>query len=78
MDITCAESGATYEQIKNYVLDKYGFKVSTVYIVQVKRKHSLDVRKNYSVSKDGNQKVSQCLAEKERVILDALRHCKEL
>jgi len=41
MDLTIAESKSTYKQIQNYVLEKYGFKVSTIYIAQVKRKHGL-------------------------------------
>ena len=32
MDLTSAESKDTYEQIQNYVLEKYDFKVSTLYI----------------------------------------------
>ena len=74
MDITCAESKATYEQIKNYVLEKYGFKVSTLYIAQVKRKYGLDVREHYNVSKNENQKVPQCPIKKEEAILDALKY----
>ena len=58
MDISCAESKATYEQIKNYVLKKYGFKVSTLYIAQVKRKYGLDVREHYNMSKNGKQKIA--------------------
>lgn len=46
MDLTIAESKSTYKQIQNYVLEKYGFKVSTIYIAQVKRKHGLEVRKH--------------------------------
>lgn len=74
MDITCAESKATYEQIKNYVLEKYGFKVSTLYIAQVKRKYGLDVREHYNISKNENQKVPQCPIKKEEAILDALKY----
>lgn len=78
MDITCAESKATYEQIKNYVLEKYGFKVSTLYIAQVKRKYGLDVSEHYNISKNENQKIPQCPIEKEEAILDALKHFKML
>ena len=74
MDITCAESKATYEQIKNYVLEKYGFKVSTLYIAQVKRKYGLDVREHYNMSKNEKQKIPQCPIEKEEAILDALKY----
>ena len=78
MDLTSAESKATYKQIQNYVLKKFGFKVSTLYIAQVKRKHSLDVREYYNISKNENQKVFQCPIEKEEAILDALKHFKML
>ena len=54
IDITCAESKATYEQIQNYVLEKFGVKVSTLYITQVKRKYALNVRKHYNISKNEN------------------------
>ena len=76
MDLTSAESKATYEQIQNYVLEKYDFKVSTLYIAQVKRKYGLEVRKHYNISKNGNQKVPQCPIEKEEAILAALKHFK--
>jgi RNA methyltransferase, trmA family len=78
MDITCAESKATYEQIKKFVLERYGFKESTLYIVQVKRKYDLDFREHYNMSKNENQKVFQYPTEKEEAILDALKHFKML
>ena len=56
MDLTSAESKATYEQIQNYVLEKYDFKVSTLYIAQVKRKYGLEVRKHYNISKKWKSK----------------------
>ena len=78
MDITCAESKATYEQIKKFVLERYGFKESPLYIAQVKRKYDLDFREHYNMSKNENQKVFQYPTEKEEAILDALRHFKML
>jgi RNA methyltransferase, trmA family len=57
-------------------LEKYGFKVSTLYIAQVKRKHDLDVREHYNKSKNEKQKIPQCPIEKEEVILDTLRNFK--
>ena len=51
MDLTSAESKATYEQIQNYVFEKFGFKASTLYIAQVKKKHGLEVREHYNISK---------------------------
>lgn len=50
--------------------------MSTLYIAQVKRKHGLDIRGHYNISKNANQKVSQCPIEKEEAILDALKYFK--
>ena len=76
LDLTSAESKATYAQIKEYVLDKFGFKVSTLYIAQIKKKCGIELRKNYNKSKKENQIVPQCTPEKEEAIMDALRHFK--
>ena len=74
LDLTAAESKATYDEIKAYVLEKYGLKVSSLYISQVKRKCGLDVGQNYNLSKKENAKVPQCPPEKEAAIMEALRH----
>ena len=50
---------ATYGEIKKYVLDKYGLKVSSLYIAQIKRKHGLIERENYNFSKKENQRGSR-------------------
>lgn len=76
MDLTSAESKATYKQIQNYVLEKFGFKVSTLYIAQVKKKHGLEVREHYNISKNEKQKIPQCPIEKEEAILDAFKYFK--
>lgn len=78
IDLTSAESKATYTQIKEYILEKFDLKVSTLYIAQVKRKYGLEVREHYNISKNENLKVSQYSIEKEDVILDALKHFKML
>ncbi|HFV2957329.1 TPA: 23S rRNA (uracil(1939)-C(5))-methyltransferase RlmD [Streptococcus agalactiae] len=65
---------ATYGEIKKYVLDKYGLKVSSLYIAQIKRKHGLIERENYTFSKKENQRVPNCPEEKEKAIEDALEH----
>ena len=57
LDLTAAESKATYDEIKAYVLEKYGLKVSSLYISQVKRKCGLDVGQNYNLSKKEDAKV---------------------
>lgn len=73
MDLTSAESKATYEQIKEYVLNKFGFKVSTLYIAQIKKKCGIELRENYNKSKKEKQVIPQCTPEKEEAIIDALR-----
>ena len=74
LDLTAAESKATYDEIKAYVLEKYGLKVSSLYISQVKRKCGLDVGQNYNLSKKEDAKVPQCPSEKEAAIMEALKH----
>ena len=74
MDLTAAESKATYEEIKAYVLEKFGLKVSNLYISQVKRKCGLEVGQNYNLPKSECQKIPQCPPEKEKAIMTALEH----
>ena len=76
MDLTSAESKATYKQIQNYVLEKFGFKVSTLYIAQVKKKHGLEVREHYNMFKNEKQKIQKCPIEKEEAILGAFKYFK--
>ena len=45
MDMSEFQDGATYPQIKEYVLEHTGLKVSNLYISQVKRKCGLKVGK---------------------------------
>lgn len=45
------QKGATYDEIKAYVLEKFGLKVSSLYISQVKRKYGLEVGPNYNPPK---------------------------
>lgn len=75
MDLTQAESKATYAEIKRYVMENTGLKVSQLYIAQVKRKHGLIERTNYNVGA-GKSKVPQVPQGKEKAIEDALRHFK--
>ena len=74
LDVTSAESKATYAEIKDYVKDKYGVNVHTSYIAQVKRMCGLDMGVNYNKSKKENPEVKQCPQEKVEYIKDALRH----
>ena len=74
MDMSEFQNGATYAQIKEYVLCKKRLKVSSLYISQVKRKCGLEVGKYYNVAKSEDAKQPQCPPEKEQVITDAFKH----
>ena len=65
---------ATYEQIKDYVLEHSGLKVSSLYIAQVKQKHGIIERENYNKPKSEDARQPQCPLEKERAITEALKH----
>ena len=74
LDLTAAESKATYEEIKAYVLEHTGLKVSHLYIAQVKQKYGIIERENYNKPKSENAKQLQCPPEKEKAIKEALHH----
>ena len=74
MDMSGFQKGATYEQIKAYVLEHTGLKVSSLYISQIKRKCGLDVGQNYNLSKKENAKVPQCPPEKEKAIRESFNY----
>ena len=74
LDLTSAESKATYAEIKDYVLKTHGLKVSSLYISQVKRKCGIEVGENYNLPKSEDSRQPQCPVEKEKAIKDALEH----
>ena len=74
LDLTVTESKATYDEIKAYVLEKFGLNVSHLYISQVKRKCGLEVGGSYNQPKSENAKVPTCPLEKEKAIMAALGH----
>ena len=76
LDLTSAESKATYAQIKEYVWNNFELKVSTLYIAQIKKKCGIELREHYNKSKKEKQIIPQCTPEKEEAIMDALRHFK--
>ena len=76
LDLTSAESKATYAQIKEYILEKFNLKVSTLYIAQIKKKCGIVLREHYNKSKKEKQVIPQCTPEKEEAIMDALKHFK--
>ena len=74
LDLTAAESKATYEEIKDYVLEHSGMKVSSLYIAQVKQKCGIIERTNYNQPKSEDSRQPKCPPEKEVVIREALEH----
>jgi 23S rRNA (uracil1939-C5)-methyltransferase len=74
LDWTAAESKATYEEIKDYVLEHTGLKVSSLYIAQVKEKCGIIERANYNLPKSENSRQPKCPLEKEMAIREALEH----
>ena len=74
MDLSEFKGKATYEQIKAYVLEKTGLKVSSLYIAQIKKKCGLDVGENFNPAKSENARQPQCTPEKEDAIMQAFRH----
>ena len=76
LDLTSSETKATYDEIKDYIFDKYRVKVSSLYIAQVKQKHGIIERDCYNNPKKDNPKQPQCPPEKVKLIEEALRHFK--
>ncbi len=68
-----ASSTATYSEIKAYILEKYGLKVSNLYIAQIKDKCGFEKRDNYNIG-EGKSKELICPPEKEQAIMDAFKH----
>ncbi len=68
------ESKATYEEIKDYVLEHTGLKVSSLYIAQVKGKCGIIERVNYNLPKSESSRQPKCPLEKVKAIRDALEH----
>ena len=74
MDLSEFKGKATYEQIKEYVLEETGLKVSSLYIAQIKKKCGLDVGENFNPAKSENARQPQCTPEKEDAIMQAFSH----
>lgn len=75
MDLTAAESKATYEEIKKYVSEyNDGMKVSNLYIAQIKQKHGIIERENYNKPKSEKGGQPECPKEKEIAIEEALKY----
>ena len=74
MDLSEFNGKATYEQIKAYVLEQTGLKVSSLYIAQIKKKCGLDVGENFNLAKSENARQPKCTPEKEEAIMQAFKH----
>ena len=74
MDMSEFQDGATYPQIKAYVLEHSGLKVSNLYISQIKRKCGIEVGKNYNLPKSEDSRQPQCPQEKEKAIREAFKY----
>jgi len=74
MDVSRFQQGATYEQIQEWVREKYGFLVTHLNIAQVKRKHGIIERENYNKPKSPDSKQPGCREKKTRTIEAALKH----
>ena len=74
MDMSEFQDGATYPQIKEYVLEHTGLKVSNLYISQIKRKCGIEAGKNYNLPKSEDSRQPQCPPEKEKAIREAFKY----
>jgi len=74
LDVTSAETKATYEEIKAYVQEHSGLQVSNLYIAQVKRECGIIERENYNKAKAENSRQPKCPDEKAEAIKGALKH----
>ena len=74
VDMSRFQQGATYEQIQDWVQEKYGFHVSHLNVAQVKRKHGIIERENYNKPKSSDSKQPGCPEEKVKAIEAALKH----
>ena len=74
LNVTAAESKATYNEIRDYVWEHHQLKVSNLYIAQVKQKYGIIERENYHKAKNENAKQPKCPKEKEDAIVEALKH----
>ena len=78
LDLTAAESKATYDEIKAYVKEHTGLTVSSLNIAQVKQKFGIIERENYNKAKSNDSRQPKCTKEKEEAIIKALKHFKML
>lgn len=75
---TAAEAKASYSRLKSYIFEKYGIKVSQLYIAQTKRKYGIGMRENYNKPRNPDARVPKCPKAKEEIIVEALKHFRML
>lgn len=74
MDTDGFKKGATYNAIRDWIKEKYGYRVTNLNIAQVKQKHGIIERENYNKPKSPDSKQPGCPEEKIKAIEDAMRH----
>ncbi len=74
LDVTDAEKKADHPEIKEYVMEHYGYKIPSLYIAQVKQKYGIIERENYNKPKSEDSRQAKCPPEKEAAIMEALQH----
>lgn len=68
------QEGSTYNAIRDWIKEKYGYRVTNLNIAQVKQKHGIIERENYNKPKSPDSKQPGCPEEKVKAIEDAMRH----
>ena len=74
MDMSRFQQGATYEQIQEWIQEKYGFHVTHLNIAKTKQKCGIIERENYNKAKSPDSKQPGCPEEKVKAIEAALKH----
>ena len=74
MDLTAAESKATYQEIQDWVQEKYGFHVTHLNIAKTKRKCGIIERQNFNLPKSDDSRSPETQKDKEEAIIEAFRH----
>ena len=74
MDLTELRGKATYAQVKEYIFNEFGLKVSSLYIAQVKKKCGIETGENHNLPKSEDAKQPQVTPEKEEAIMKAFKH----
>ena len=74
MDLTSAESKATYDEIRDYVAGQTGLQVTNLNIAQIKRKCGIIEQENYNLPKSEDSRQPNCTKEKEDAIKEAFKH----